>query len=668
MSLLEALGLEMTSLVKAGLAKSTQTPPTDVQARQRSNSEPGPGTIRDGATPDVDRARFEARWATRGPRVEAMRADIASKKLGTVSDGALQTAMTAFEAADKLLLAATAAPDHVKALTALVAADKALADFDAAFPAQNDQEKVAYLAARAKAQGAIVRLDAAVAAAKFGSPPQRFFASPIAEFSRGRGLMDKGEAETNYLAAHRGLKIVITSQLMLKGAFDSMNMEWRIDQVPAAKLSTLVDSGIFADVDGKPFQAAFKAATTAMARALSDNEVVPAFASIGPLQQAMKDLRQKAAQGVVADAAKAPKAARQKAIAYLKQDPEAMKMLTAEPGGKKALDAMVHDLGGSAKDQDSKDFVRAAIEARFGPKLGNTDLTTKYLPRLYKALGMVPESHTKGNPKLNEINRTRVKLMPSGDYSYDEDKKKGVINLVTPKTGTVDWLQSKIMAMGAKKIVGHLGGKNVSTFDALTLHEVGHSVDEDKGFMSGKVGNVTYGGWQSHAIEEVVAAVGSVKGFFRDFDKLPRAALDAYLRAVLEKKKKPAEESTVTAALGPNDKPDWKAIARHPAVDCAENIRLKNSDSGLWDRGDSAAAKHALGGSVYQESYDGQWVSYALSARGQILCNYQFRAAGEWFAEPYAAFFLKKLKPTHPLYAMLEQDEAAGKAAQRAAK
>ncbi len=200
MSLLQALGLEMTSLVKAGLAKPLQTPPLEVQARQRSNSDPGPGVTKDGATPDVDKARFEARWATSGPRVEAVRADIASNKHGTVPNGALNTAIADFEAADKRLLAANAAPDHVKALAALIAAEKALADFDAAFPAQNDQEKIAYLAARAKAQGAIVHLDAAVTAAKFGSPPQRFFASPIAEFVRGRGLMDKGETETNYLA------------------------------------------------------------------------------------------------------------------------------------------------------------------------------------------------------------------------------------------------------------------------------------------------------------------------------------------------------------------------------------------------------------------------------------------------------------------------------------
>ncbi len=165
----------------------------------------------------------------------------------------------------------------------------------------------------------------------------------------------------------------------------------------------------------------------------------------------------------------------------------------------------------------------------------------------------------------------------------------------------------------------------------------------------------------------LIAAVCGGKGFVKDFATLPRAFLDAYLKAVLEKTK-PAEQSGVTGALKPGDKPDWKALAKHPAVECAEHIRLKSSDSGLWDRGDGAAAKYAIGGSVYQEAYGEKWVSYALAARGQILCNYQFRAEGEWFAEPYAAFFLKKLKPSHPLHAMLAQDEAAGKAAQRAAK
>ena len=667
MSLLEALGLELTQRMRdQGLGEPKPKP---TEGRPRSNSDSGAPGLK-GATPDVDSARFDTRWSASGPRIEALRADLAAKKLGTVLDGALKKAIESFEAADAELVKAQAAPDFVKAYEELVKADAAIKAYDAAFPAENDKSKAQYLKLKAEQQAVFAKLDKAVAGNAFGSPPLKFFNDPMTRYPVARKLMDDGEQAGNFLTAHSGAKQSLSATMLLKGAFNSANAEWQLDLGPAAKLVTLIEGGGMPGVDGKALAAAHKSAAAAVARANSDNEVAAAYAAMAGLPQAMKDYRELAARSIVAgsDAKGGAKAARTKAMAYLKQDPDALKLVQAEPGGKAALDAMVGDLGGAAKDADSKAFVRAAIEARFGPKLGDTDLTTKYLPRLYKALGMVPESHTKTNPKLTEINRSRVKLMPSGDYSYDEDTKKGVINLVTPKTGTVDWLQSKAMAIGVKKIVGHLGGKDVSTFDALTLHEVGHSVDEDKGFMAGKMGNVAFGGWQDHPIEEVVAAVGSAKGFFNDFGTLPRAFLDAYLKAVLEKKKKPAEESSVTAALGPADKPDWKAIAKHPAVECAENIRLKNSDSGLWDRGDSAAAKYALGSSVYQESYDGTWTSYALSARGAILCNYQFRAAGEWFAEPYAAFFLKKLKPSHPLYAMLEKDQEAGKAAQRAAK
>jgi len=56
----------------------------------------------------------------------------------------------------------------------------------------------------------------------------------------------------------------------------------------------------------------------------------------------------------------------------------------------------------------------------------------------------------------------------------------------------------------------------------------------------------------------------------------------------------------------------------------------------------------------YQEAYNGKWVSYELAARGAGVSSYQFRAPGEWFAEAYAAFFLKKLKTGHPLYKWLQ--------------
>jgi len=666
MPLLEALGLELTQAMREQAAAAAKKEGPSSKGRPRAKSaSAGPGT--EGATPGVDQARFEARWSASGPRIEALRARI--KTLGTVLDGPLQQAIKSFQAADAALVQAVTGGDPVAALAAMPAVETAVKAYDAAFPAENKTAKAAYLKLAAAEKAETEKMDRAVAANNFGSPPIAAYDEPVRRFTANRAAEHLALGDGNYLAAHSSARLTVAARLLMKGALAKTHTDLKAQLAASAKTVALASGGALPGAAGKALVAAQGAAASALARIDSDLEIAAAYAAAAALEQALQAARQDVAKNILAGSSGkgGAKASREKALAYLKQDPDALKWLQAEPGGKAALDAMVGDLGGAAKSKDDKAFVRAAIEARFGPKLGDTDLTTKYLPRLYKSLGMVPESHTKNNPKLSEINRTRVKLMPSGDYDFDEDTKKGVINLVTPKTGTVDWLQSKVMAMGADKIVGHLGGKNISTFDALTLHEVGHAVDEEKGFMNGKVGNVTYGGWQSHSLGDVVAAVGSGKGFFKDFATLPRAFLEAYLKAVLEKKK-PADEAGVTGALKAGDKPDWKALAKHPAVECAEHIRLKNSDSGLWDRGNGGAAKYAIGSSVFQEAYEDQWVSYALAARGQILCDYQFRSSAEWFAEPYAAFFLGKLKPAHPLYAMLKNDQDAGKAAERAAR
>lgn len=101
---------------------------------------------------------------------------------------------------------------------------------------------------------------------------------------------------------------------------------------------------------------------------------------------------------------------------------------------------------------------------------------------------------------------------------------------------------------------------------------------------------------------------------------------------------------------------DWAALAKDEAVKWCEAVRLKGSSTGLWEGGAGSATANALSDSrVYQEAYRGTWVSYELSARGAGISSYQFRAPGEWFAEAYAAFFLKKLKTGHPLYGWLQE-------------
>jgi len=114
------------------------------------------------------------------------------------------------------------------------------------------------------------------------------------------------------------------------------------------------------------------------------------------------------------------------------------------------------------------------------------------------------------------------------------------------------------------------------------------------------------------------------------------------------------------ASLGtttdPNATPDWKALAKHKAVEWFSHVKIAGEDSGLWDS-DSNTKKYAVGSRVYQEAYGNQWWSYEIGARGTLVSTYQFRAPGEWFAECYAAYFVGKLPDKHPVAAWLRKEE-----------
>ena len=171
MSLLEALGLEMTNLIKAGLAKPIETAPP-VQGRPRSNSDAGAGAPKIGATPDVDKARFEARWARIGARAEALGKDIAAKKFGVIPDDPFGFAVNGFYSQEKKMRAAQAIADYAEAHDWLMKMEASLQEVDAAFPAQNEKARIAYEAAKIKHQATIQRFDAALAQHKFGQPPR----------------------------------------------------------------------------------------------------------------------------------------------------------------------------------------------------------------------------------------------------------------------------------------------------------------------------------------------------------------------------------------------------------------------------------------------------------------------------------------------------------------
>jgi hypothetical protein len=80
---------------------------------------------------------------------------------------------------------------------------------------------------------------------------------------------------------------------------------------------------------------------------------------------------------------------------------------------------------------------------------------------------------------------------------------------------------------------------------------------------------------------------------------------------------------------------------------------VATSDNVYRRQGDCDHIK--IGDRIYHEAYPRTWVSYLADARKQGLTGYQFRAPPEWFAELYAGYRSKKLKPNHPAMDFLKK-------------
>lgn len=157
------------------------------------------------------------------------------------------------------------------------------------------------------------------------------------------------------------------------------------------------------------------------------------------------------------------------------------------------IDKEVAKLGDKVTSPEDQGTMIAAIKARYGIDELAGELTSNALPRLYKALKLVPENHTKNNPMLQVI--TRSKMSDTSLYS------NGTININGGQAGPHTTEREKY-SDGAGKTM------KFNKFDAHTLHEVGHSVDDASGYMAHHGKDPAYGGWiPSSAGAAIVAAV-----------------------------------------------------------------------------------------------------------------------------------------------------------------
>ncbi|MEO9683772.1 hypothetical protein [Tateyamaria sp.] len=323
------------------------------------------------------------------------------------------------------------------------------------------------------------------------------------------------------------------------------------------------------------------------------------------------------------------------------------------PGGEAELDAMIDALEPDAQ----RAVLSVAFEARFGCTLQNFQgidaagnpanpiaAGTQDGPdirRFYEIMSDLPDVATIENDSMRVFT-----VIESGGGSYYNGSDKDVVM----REG--DAALSSAYGFGVEGQVGQLApdfqpanDDPVSFFSWNTLHEVGHAVDDQHGFMRRNQSSPDYGGWTEYGAN--VDPIATVLAGHFNYDK-------RYIQQAMNRKlptgTTPGEVAPgVPQPQGGASPEDWEGRRVAFSAWLAQVRTSRNP----WSS-NSGAQRIAIGGIVYQESYDGSWTSYQLAARSKGMTGYQFRAPGEWFSELYAAYHSGKLKPTHPAAAWLE--------------
>lgn len=319
-----------------------------------------------------------------------------------------------------------------------------------------------------------------------------------------------------------------------------------------------------------------------------------------------------------------------------------------ENGGAATVDKMIQDVpdGGDAR------LVNALAQGRYGVKF----TTGKPLP----AVGAIPAGDeakamkavcamfakipqdVRNNPSIRGVSHTDVVGKAGGSHSFDDAKirMKGRPNAIQqkfgaaqvnkdPKTNTFVPQLPAVIDPECKPV-----NNDVVEFLAFAAaHEVGHGVDDSKGFMKQFGKGPKYGGWITFggSVQPLADAIGAAARFAA-FYKTP-----AQKQYVLDKlMSKPVTAPAVAPASA--EETALKAFDLWHSVATSANVYRRQGDCDFLKIGDY----------VYHEAYARNWVGYLHAARSKALTGYQFRAPGEWFAELYAGYRSGKLRPEHP--------------------
>jgi hypothetical protein len=410
-----------------------------------------------------------------------------------------------------------------------------------------------------------------------------------------------------------------------------------------------------ADLDRKKFDDDAKKITDRIAAELTDQKDVKAVTKL------VDDARKVADQCRFADADKALKKAaveigsiRLKAGMKKKPPPSNLKDIArqmTEDGGAGVVDKAIQDSPG-----DSPAVILALASGRYGKPFTFEDSSpgkqhVKSLKRICEVFSKIPEDLA-DNPSIKTISHADAQNSAGGGYTSASAhvNMKGRMTIkqefgnkeehYDPKTGA----DVKALPKDLDPDCQPKDGKKMDFLGFAAAHEVGHGVDDKRGFMATNGSGPKYGGWEEYgsSVQPIADAVGPhIKGKFPaskfyDTPETKKYVLDKLMS-------KPATRPKATAGSD-----DFKAL---DAFD--EWFALATASDVYRRQGDCDAI--TIGGRIYHEAYARRWVSYLAAARSKGLTGYQFRAPGEWFAELYAGWKSGKLGDKHPALEWLKK-------------
>jgi hypothetical protein len=291
-----------------------------------------------------------------------------------------------------------------------------------------------------------------------------------------------------------------------------------------------------------------------------------------------------------------------------------------EAGATKELDDLIQKL----PDNLAKDTLVALAQARYPGVTFQFDNTSaepqKSLKRMCQLMQTIPEDALVGNPSLKTIRHSNK------GASYNQGAN--LVNMNSrPKESPKADFEPGVTGRLPPRDPGYEPANNnpEDLFDFNMVHELAHSIDDARNFMNQHLDDANFGGWQVHGgnIDPIVQAVIANTGFGTTPEER-KYIVDCILR------NEPTPPATFTGDKTKFD--EFYKAAQH---------------DGVWSN-QALSDKATMGTRIYHEAYGSTWVSYLADARKKGITGYQFRAPGEWFAELYAAWKLKKLKPGHP--------------------